>query len=100
MKKITMKDYALKHKLSLFNVMKMVKSGKLESTTIEKNGKEHIYIVVDDAVEKEIEKSIVSSDEKNLSALNKEMRLLKLELAKLQEEMLKLKRIVNNKEIR
>ena len=40
MQKITIKAYAVKHKLSIFNVMKMVKSGKLKIEIAEENGKE------------------------------------------------------------
>jgi len=90
MEKITIKAYAVKHKLSIFNVMKMVKSGKLKSTTMEENGKEHTYILLDDAIEEEVKKTIVPSDEKDTKGLNEEVRLLKLEVAKLREEIAKL----------
>ena len=90
MEKITIKAYAVKHKLSIFNVMKMVKSGKLKSTTIEENGKEHTYIILDDAIEEEVKKSIVPNDEKDTKGLNEEVRLLKHEVAKLREEIVQL----------
>lgn len=45
MEKMTLKQYAVKHKLSLFNVVKMVKSGKLQSETVEENGKEVTYVL-------------------------------------------------------
>ena len=90
MENITIKAYAVKHKLSIFNVMKMVKSGKLKSTTIEENGKEHTYIILDDAIEEEVKKSIVPNDEKDTKGLNEEVRLLKHEVAKLREEIVPL----------
>lgn len=90
MEKITIKAYAVKHKLSIFNVMKMVKSGKLKSTTVEENGKEHIYIILDNIIEEEVKKTIVPSDEKDIKGLNEEVRLLKLEVAKLREEIAQL----------
>ena len=90
MEKITIKAYAVKHKLSIFNVMKMVKSGKLKSTTIEENGKEHTYIILDDTIEEEVKKTIVPSDEKDIKRLNEEVRLLKHEVAKLREEIAQL----------
>ncbi len=90
MENITIKAYAVKHKLSIFNVMKMVKSGKLKSTTIEENGKEHTYIILDDAIEEEVKKSIVHNDEKDTKGLNEEVRLLKHEVAKLREEIVQL----------
>jgi len=87
MEKITIKAYAVKHKLSIFNVMKMVKSGKLKSMVVEENGKEHTYIILDDVTEKEILNTIVPNDEKDTKGLNKEIRLLKREVAKLREEL-------------
>ena len=90
METITIKAYAVKHKLSIFNVMKMVKSGKLKSTVVEENGKEHTYIILDDVIEDEIQKSIVASDEKDTKSLNEEIRLLKHEVAKLREEIVQL----------
>jgi polyhydroxyalkanoate synthesis regulator phasin len=47
MKKMTLKAYAVKHKISLFNVVKMVKSGQLQSEVVEENGKEITYILPD-----------------------------------------------------
>ncbi len=41
MQRITIKAYAVKHKLSIFNVMKMVKTGKLKIDSIEENGVNH-----------------------------------------------------------
>jgi len=90
MEKITIKAYAVKHKLSIFNVMKMVKSGKLKSTTVEENGKEQVYILLDAVTEEEVKKSIVPSDEKDSKGLNEEVRLLKHEVAKLREEIAQL----------
>ena len=45
MKKMTLKQYAVKYKLSLFNVVKMVKNGQLQSETVEENGKEVTYVL-------------------------------------------------------
>ena len=47
MQKMTLKQYATKQKMSLFNVVKMVKSGVLKSETVEENGKEVTYVLVD-----------------------------------------------------
>jgi len=90
MEKITIKAYAVKHKLSIFNVMKMVKSGKLKSTTVDENGKEYIYIILDDTIEEEVIRSIIPNDEIETKGLYKEVQLLKQEIAKLREEIAKL----------
>ena len=52
MEKMTMKAYAVKHKLSLFNVVKLIKSGKVKSETVTEDGREKVYILLD---EKEVD---------------------------------------------
>ncbi len=47
MEKMTIKSYATKHKLSIFNVVKMVKSGQLKSEVVEENGKEVTYVLAE-----------------------------------------------------
>jgi len=44
MEKISLKEYARIHKMSLFSVVKMVKSGKLKSETVREEGKERVYV--------------------------------------------------------
>jgi len=96
MKKITIKEYAVKRKLSIFNVMKMVKSGKLKSQTIKENGKEILYILYDEDSEKEISSQIVKHSLKvdvtikdELQTLKQEVKLLREELDKLKKDILK-----------
>ncbi|SFV68509.1 hypothetical protein MNB_SV-3-1314 [hydrothermal vent metagenome] len=90
MERMTIKAYAVKHKLSIFNVMKMVRSGELKSITEEENGKEHIYILPDDR-QKEVTKTVVEDDEKDIKGLNEALRLLKYEVATLKKEIERLK---------
>ena len=82
---MTIKAYAIKHKLSIFNVIKMIKSGKLKTESIEENGKEIIYILVDENKElKEKNLSISKSSEVSLKEmverLQKEVKLLRREV--------------------
>ncbi|MDA3947114.1 MAG: hypothetical protein PF439_10605 [Helicobacteraceae bacterium] len=49
MKEFTLKEYAVKNKISLFNVMKLAKSGQIPSETRTVNGKEEIVILTDEA---------------------------------------------------
>ena len=49
MKELTLKEYAVKHKISLFNVMKLAKAGKIPSNTRKVNGKDEILILTDEA---------------------------------------------------
>ncbi|HIP28903.1 MAG TPA: hypothetical protein EYG82_06995 [Sulfurovum sp.] len=95
MDKITMKAYAVKHKLSIFNVMKMVKSGKVKSEVFEENGKEVTYIVLDDITEAEVRDGIVYKDERNDSTLEEEMKRLKKEVSVLRDEFDALKKQLN-----
>ncbi|MEA2048200.1 MAG: hypothetical protein U9O64_07105 [Campylobacterota bacterium] len=91
MKKVTLKAYAVKHKLSLFNVVKMVKSGQIPSETVDENGKESIYILIDDAVEEKVSETIVKEKHKEPLSLRKENERLKVEIRKLKAEILALK---------
>ena len=92
MEKISIKAYAIKHKLSIFNVMKMLKSGKLKSTVIEEEGKEITYIILDKETEKEVQSSIVPISERESATLHKELRELRTELQQLKSEVENLKK--------
>jgi len=92
MERVTLKTYAVKHKLSMFNVMKMVKSGQLKSEVVEENGREVTYILYDEESEKEIAKQIVPLEKKSDLELSEEVRLLKAELSALREEVERLKK--------
>jgi len=92
MEKVTIKAYAVKHKLSIFNVMKMLKSGKLKSEIVEENGKEVTYIVLDEATEAEVKAGIVTIEKKGEAKLREEMKILSSEVALLRAEIEALKK--------
>ena len=92
MQQITIKAYAVKHKLSIFNVMKMVKSGKLKTEIVEENGKEITYILLDEAIEKEVQGSIVPIEEQEELTLREIVKVLQKEVKFLREEMEELKK--------
>ena len=87
MKKITIKAYAVKHKLSIFNVMKMVKSGKLKTIIEEEEGKEKTYILLDDMIEEEVKKRIVPLSERESATIKEELKQLREEIMKLKNEI-------------
>ncbi len=88
MEKLTIKAYAVQHKLSIFNVVKLLKTGKLKTSVENENGKEITYIILDKEIEREIkEGTIVSMGKSTLSSLEKEINLLKKELKFLKEEI-------------
>ena len=92
MQKVTIKAYAVKHKLSIFNVMKMVKSGKLKSEIIEEEGREVTYIHLDEAIEEEVAKGIVSLDKVGEISLQQQIQSLKKELEQMRVEIEDLKK--------
>lgn len=91
MEKLTIKAYATKHKLSLFNVVKMTKSGQLPTEIVEENGKETLYILIDDNVEKEVKKNIIKEGDREPYSLRKENERLKEEIRNLKKEIAALK---------
>ncbi len=92
MQKVTIKSYAISHKLSIFNVMKMVKSGKLKSEVIEENGKEITYIIIDEGIETEVKEGIVSAENTAKKNLDEEIKLLSNEVGLLRMEIEALKK--------
>ncbi|PTB88162.1 hypothetical protein C9925_00115 [cyanobacterium G8-9] len=94
MEKITIKAYAVKHKLSIFNVMKMVKSEKLKTIVEEENGKEMTYILLDEVIEKEVKKSIVPLTERESATIKEELKHLREEIIILKNEIETLKKAI------
>lgn len=94
MEKVTLKAYAVKHKLSFFNVMKMVNAQKLNTEVVNENGKDVTYVIVDEKSQKEsttIQENTDSNQEKNLEKeidlLNKEVKLLRDEIEALKKKL-------------
>ena len=79
------------HKLSYFNVMKMVKNGDVKSVTKMENNKEVQYVLVEEEQEKRVSENIIETSAKSLT-LQEENTLLKKEIARLKEELEKCNR--------
>ena len=94
MEKISIKAYAVKHKLSIFNVVKMTKAGQVPTETVVENGKDVVYVLIDEDVEKEVKNSIVPNESKEPYSLRKENARLKKEIEKLKAEIATLKKSV------
>lgn len=90
MEKLSIKAYAKRHKLSIFNVMKMIREGSVKSETVEEDGKEIYYILEDNAQKKSIE-SKTSQHDRPPKNLEKEVELLKEEIKLLRREVEMLK---------
>ena len=85
MEKLTVREYATKHKLSTFNVVKMTRNGELKIEKITENGQEIVLILIDDTVEQAAPEKIETKREsRNLRAENMS---LKKEIVKLKEEL-------------
>ena len=91
MKEVTLRAYAQMHKLSYFNVMKMVKNGDVKSVTKMENNKEVQYVLVEEEQEKRVSENIIETSSKNLT-LEEENTLLKKEIERLKEELEKCNR--------
>ncbi len=92
LERITIKAYAVKHKLSIFNVMKMIKSGKVQSEVFNEKGRDVTYILFDEETEKEIREQIVPVEQKGDLMLREELKFLRKELQILKEEVEELKK--------
>ena len=90
MEKVTVKAYARKHKLSIYNVIKMTREGTLKSEKVEENGKEVVYILTDDETEEQLASEIIPQNPPK--SLKEENLLLKAEIKRLKEELAKCKK--------
>ena len=86
MKKVTLREYAKLHKLSYFNVMKMVKGGDIKSVTEMVDGKEVQFVLVEEEQEKRVSESIIETSAQKLT-LQEENNLLKKEIERLKEAL-------------
>jgi len=85
MDRMSIKVYAAKNKLSMFNVVKMIKAGELPSETVEEEGKEVTYILIDPNGQKATRKkarqaSSKESLEEKVARLEGDVAILKREL--------------------
>ncbi len=85
MQKLTIKQYATKYKLSIYNVIKMTKSGELNIETVEENGKEKVYILLEDLPKQKLKKE--PKQEKSYKNLQEENDLLKEEIKRLKKAL-------------
>jgi hypothetical protein len=92
MKRMTLKTYAVKHKMSLFQVIKAVRNGTLPSETVEENGKEVTYVLVRTDNDDRISGG-TDEDDMNLT-LKREVEMLKNEVEQLKREMQRLRKLV------
>jgi len=86
MKRVSLREYSKLHKLSYFNVMKMVKGGDVKSEIVHENGKDVAYILIDELQEKKVSEATIETSAQKLS-LKDENMLLKKEIERLKIEL-------------
>ena len=92
MEKMSIKSYAIKHKLSIFNVVKMTKTGQIPTETIIENTKEVTYVLLDEKVEENTEKTTMTEKSKEPYGLKKENEKLRKEIQELKKEIVYLQK--------
>jgi len=83
MEYISLKEYAKRHKISLFNTIKLSKSGKVDTITKTIDGKEQVFIKADATVNTEENKT----KEPTIAELYKEIEKLKERIKKLEQRL-------------
>jgi len=94
MEKMTLKAYAVKHKMSMFNVVKLVKSGKVRSETVEEDGKNVIYIFEEAELEPSVENETPVGGEEKPEGLLRRVAALEEEIGLLRKEIEMLKKLL------
>jgi len=94
--KMTIKAYARKHKMSIFQVVKMVKSGSLKSEVTQEEGKEVTYVLLEKNSPQKEQKiaSLPQTDRGEMMALKKEIATLNKRLSVLENELYTLRKMV------
>ncbi len=86
---LTLKEYALKHKISIFQAVKLAKSGKVETKTKIIDGKEKIFIK-DDSIQES--KDTKTQNQEHKKAITPE--LFYQELLNLKDEIKQIKSLL------
>ena len=91
MERMSIKAYAVKHQLSMFNVMKMIKSGKVKSEVFQEKGRDVTYILYDEQSENKIKEQIIHIENKQEVQVLEILRILTQEVQALRKEIEELK---------
>jgi hypothetical protein len=95
MEKIPAREYARRHRMSLFEVIKRINSGELKGETIEENGVNVQYVLLDSAdtpAPKEKESSTQPTGEERKEKESALFEKLFMELSQLRIEVARLRR--------
>jgi predicted RNase H-like nuclease (RuvC/YqgF family) len=89
---MTLKAYAVKNKMSLFQVIKAVRNGSLPSETVVENGKEVTYVIVESRELEEESPDLAKETQDETVGLKEEIEALKSEIKLLKREMERLRK--------
>ncbi len=81
MKTMSIKEYAIAHKLSIYNVVKMTKNGTLKTVTKKVDGKDELFIVQSD--DTHVERAMPQEGEEKIGDYEKAYFKLKIHYEKL-----------------
>jgi len=92
MKLMSIKEYATSHKLSIYNVVKMTKNGQLDTQMKSVDGKDEVYICVDETKKMEVPKhenseEVIDDFEKAYFKLKIQYNQLKIKYENLQKKI-------------
>ncbi len=83
MKKMSIKEYAVANKISIYSVIKMTKNGTLKTQTHKTEGKEELLILVDETQQNQ-EAATNSAEKDNIDDYQKAYHKLKIKYDQLQ----------------
>ncbi len=82
MERLTARQYAKKHKISIYNAIKLARTGQVPSETVEENGKEVLYLLE----QAETPQTAAPEPEPKLTP-EEEIKMLREENQRLNEEL-------------
>jgi len=89
---LSIKEYAIKYKISIFDVMKMIKNSKIETITKIVDNKEVVYIIDNITIEKNIDHE-VEQLKQEIAKLRSELNTLKVTVFKMAKKDAKILKI-------
>ena len=81
MRKVTVKEFARRHKISVYEVIRRIRRGELEGLTLEQDGERIHYVVLDGKEKREADKP--EADRPEPGTVAEELALLREEIKRL-----------------
>lgn len=98
MKTMSIKAYAVANKISIYNVVKLTQNGSLKTETIKVDGKEELFILVDEA--QAIEESLPAQvEQERIEDYQKAYMRLKIKYDQLQHKYDTLQKTISSTKV-